>query len=249
MVRIKIIEGQPALIMEAEKRHLIISDLHIGFEHKFSSNKIFLGKNSATMNILNDIKKLIQTENVESIILLGDIKSGIEKISKNEWNDIPQFFDEIKKNADITLVPGNHDANIQNLLPDSITMISSKGLVIDNVLLTHGHTMPTENFSHINKIIMGHLHPVFFDEDSLVNGQRVWLSLKAKKELIFPSTSGEIEITVIPSFNPYIYATRKQFYKKSISPIIQKVKSDANVKIVTLDGVIVGDESMLNELI
>ena len=128
-------------------------------------------------------------------------------------------------------------------------MISSKGLVIDNVLLTHGHTMPTENFSHINKIIMGHLHPVFFDEDSLVNGQRVWLSLKAKKELIFPSTSGEIEITVIPSFNPYIYATRKQFYKKSISPIIQKVKTDANVKIVTLDGVIVGDESMLNELI
>ena len=96
---------------------------------------------------------------------------------------------------------------------------------------------------------MGHLHPVFFDEDSLVNGQRVWLSLKAKKELIFPSTSGEIEITVIPSFNPYIYATRKQFYKKSISPIIQKVKTDANVKIVTLDGVIVGDESMLNELI
>ena len=69
MVRIKIIEGQPALIMEAEKRHLIISDLHIGFEHKFSSNKIFLGKNSATMNIVNDIKKLIQTENVQSIIL------------------------------------------------------------------------------------------------------------------------------------------------------------------------------------
>ena len=249
MVKTRIIESEPALIMEAEKKHLIISDLHIGFEHKFSINKISLGKNSATMNIVNNIKKLTHTENIESIILLGDIKSGIKKISKNEWNDIPQFFDEIKKLADIILVPGNHDANIQNLVPDDITMISSKGLVIDNVLLTHGHTMPTENFSHINKIIMGHLHPVFFEEDSLINGQRVWLSLKTKKELIFPSTSGKVEITITPSFNPYIYATRKQFYKKSISPIIEKVKKHSVAKIVTLDGTIVGNESMLDKLI
>ena len=43
MVKTRIIESEPALIMEAEKKHLIISDLHIGFEHKFSINKISLG--------------------------------------------------------------------------------------------------------------------------------------------------------------------------------------------------------------
>ena len=52
-------------------------------------------------------------------------------------------------------------------------MISSKGIVIDDVLLTHGHSMPSENFSSVNRIIMGHIHPVFFQDDSLVNGERV----------------------------------------------------------------------------
>ena len=134
-------------------------------------------------------------------------------------------------------------------MPDEISMISSKGLVIDNVLLTHGHSMPSENFASVNRIIMGHIHPVFFQDDSLVNGQRVWISLKTKKELIFPSAKGEIEITVVPSFNPYFYATQKRHYKKSISPIIEKIKSDSTAKIITLDGMIIGNESGLENLL
>ena len=71
-------------------------------------------------------------------------------------------------------------------------MISSTGMVEDNILLTHGHTMPSENFSHVDKIIMGHLHPVFFQEDSIINGQRVWVSIKTDKENVFPNKTGEI---------------------------------------------------------
>ena len=249
MVKIRIIESEPALVLQNQKRYLIISDLHIGFEDKFSSNKIFLGKNSSTNNIIDDIKILIKNENIGSLILLGDVKSSIKKISKTEWNDIPHFFNEVAKLVEIILVPGNHDANIQALVPDEISMIGTKGLVIDNVLLTHGHSMPTENFSSVNKIIMGHLHPVFFEDGSLINGQRVWISLKAKKELIFPSTSGEIEIIVFPSFNPYLYMTHTKKYRKSISPIIQKVKNDTKAKIITLDGTIIGNETILEQLI
>ena len=96
------------------------------------------------------------------------------------------------------LVPGNHDASIQQLIPKEITLGSSKGIIIDDLLLTHGHTMPSENFSHVNKIVMGHVHPVFFQEKSLINGKRVWVSLKCNKQKIFPSKSGELEITIIP---------------------------------------------------
>ena len=128
-------------------------------------------------------------------------------------------------------------------------MISSKGLVIDDVLLTHGHSIPTENFSNVNRIIMGHIHPVFFQDNSLVNGQRVWISLKSRKDLIFPSRSGEIQVTVIPSFNPYFYTTQKPHYKKSISPIIEKIKNDSIAKIITLDGAIIGNETELQGLV
>ena len=167
----------------------------------------------------------------------------------DDLDNISNHFEQVKKISDVTLVPGNHDAGIEKLVPDEITMISSKGIVIDDVLLTHGHSMPSENFSSVNRIIMGHLHPVFFEDGSLINGQRVWITLKAKKELIFPSASGKIEIIIIPSFNPYLYMTHKKKYRKSISPIIQKVKNDTKAKIITLDGTIIGNETILEQLI
>ena len=96
---------------------------------------------------------------------------------------------------------------------------------------------------------MGHIHPVFFQEDSIVNGERVWISIKTKKEFIFPSEGGEIEITIVPSFNKYFYATSKKKYKKSISPIVDKIKKVSSARIVTLDGTIIGDETILNQVL
>ena len=95
---------------------------------------------------------------------------------------------------------------------------------------------------------MGHVHPVFFQEKSLINGKRVWVSLKCNKQKIFPSKSGELEITIIPSFNRYFYATRKKFYKKSISPIIEKMDV-MQAKILRLDGTIIGNEELLSAVI
>ena len=249
MVEIKIVPSQPAIILEGEKKYLIVTDLHIGFESTLSANEIFVGKNTTIQETITEIKQIINETKPDALVLLGDIKSSIKSISKNEWNDVPLFFDEINKEIETILVPGNHDANIQRLVPETTTMISSTGLVLENVLLTHGHTMPSENFAHVDKIIMGHVHPVFFQEDSVVNGQRVWVSMKADKQMIFPSQKGEIEITIVPSFNKYFYATHKRHYKKSISPIIEKIKTVSSARIVTLDGSIIGDESVINNVI
>ena len=139
MVNTRIIDSEPALILENDKKNLVISDLHIGFEHKFSSNKIANSKNSSVNDIINNVKKIIKKENPDTLILLGDVKSSIQNITKSEWNDVPYFFEELKS-IEIILIPGNHDANITRLIPDNVTLISSKGMIIDDVLLTHGHT-------------------------------------------------------------------------------------------------------------
>ena len=248
MVITRIIDSEPALVLENEKKNLVISDLHIGFEHKFSSNKIPNSKNSSVNDIINNVKKIIKKENPDTLILLGDVKSSIQNITKSEWNDVPYFFEELKS-TEIILIPGNHDANITRLIPDNVTLISSKGMIIDDVLLTHGHTMPSKNYSNVNNIIMGHIHPVYFDENSLLNGERIWISIKTDKSIIFPSAKGKINITIIPSFNPYFYATEKRYYKKSISPIVEKIKGSAIAKIATLDGTIIGNESIINQIL
>jgi len=108
--------------------------------------------------------------------------------------------------------------------------------------------MPSENFSQVNTIVMGHIHPVFFQKESLINGERVWISIKCKKQKMFHSKSGELELIILPSFNRYFYATKKKFYKKSISPIIEKMDV-IQAKIVTLDGTIIGNEQQLSSVI
>jgi putative SbcD/Mre11-related phosphoesterase len=249
MLQTRIIPSKPVLILEGEKKNLIVTDIHIGFENSMASNQIFVGKNSTINESIQELSQIIDSEKPDSVILLGDIKSSIKNISRNEWDEVPLFFKKIREKCDVILIPGNHDANIQRLVPDNISMISSTGMVEENVLLTHGHTMPSENFSHVDKIIMGHVHPVFFQEDSIMNGQRVWVSIKTEKENIFPNKSGEIEIIIIPSFNKYFYATHRKQYKKSISPIINKIKKISKAKIITLDGTIIGNESNINQVI
>ena len=249
MLQTRIIPSKPALILEGEKKNLIVTDIHIGFENSMASNQIFVGKNSTINESIQELSQIIDSEKPDSVILLGDIKSSIKNISRNEWDEVPLFFKKIREKCDVILIPGNHDANIQKLVPDNISMISSTGMVEENVLLTHGHTMPSENFSHVDKIIMGHVHPVFFQEDSIMNGQRVWVSIKTEKENIFPNKTGEIEITIIPSFNKYFYATHRKQYKKSISPIINKIKEISKAKIITLDGTIIGNESNIKQVI
>jgi putative SbcD/Mre11-related phosphoesterase len=249
MVQARIVPSHPALILEGKNRSLVVTDLHIGFEANLAANDIFVGKNTTVNETILELEKIIDETHADSLILLGDVKSSIKSISKNEWDEIPLFFNKLKEKCDVTLVPGNHDANIARLVPDGISMISLAGLVVENMLLTHGHTMPTENFSHVDKIIMGHVHPVFFDADSVLNGNRVWVTIKTQKEKIFPSASGEIEILVVPSFNKYFYATYKKQYKRSISPIIEKAKDVSSAKILTLDGTIIGDESILKQVL
>ena len=158
------------------------------------------------------------------------------------------FFDKLKNRVNLILVPGNHDSNIEKLVPKEVNIASPKGIIIDEILFTHGHTLPTENYGNVSKIVMGHLHPVFFQKESIINGKRVWISIKCSKDEIFPSQTGDVELIIVPAFNKYFHMTKKKFYKKSISPIIEKINT-AKAKIITLDGTIIGDEKLLPNLI
>ena len=248
MVKTRIVPSQPALILEDIQRFLVVTDLHIGFEIGMISNDINVRPEGIVEEIHITLDTLIKSEKPDNLILLGDIKSGIDSISKIEWQTVPMFF-EIGKRINTLVVPGNHDGNLAHLIPDYVTMTGPSGLVIGDTLLTHGHVMPSENFSHVDRIVMGHLHPVYFQEGSVLDGQRLWVSIKTKKQNIFPSSKGEIEIIIMPSFNKYFYATHKHYHKKSISPILARIREDCSAKIVTFDGSIIGDESILKNII
>ena len=232
--------------MDDTERYVILADIHIGFEEHALSKGIFLGGAPTAVELANDVVSIVQEYDAGTVILLGDIKSTTSQISNNEWRAIPSFLEAVSRAADIIIVPGNHDGNISRLAPPQITLTASAGLIIGNTLLTHGHTMPPDTFSHIDTIIMGHVHPIFFSTDSILNGQLVWVHLRTQKEKIFPSRTGDLNITILPAFNRYLALGRSGHRRKSISPIISRIKQPSSARVVTLDGAILGGRELLD---
>lgn len=250
-----------ALILETEERiknkkksYLILSDLHLGFEYELIKKGITLNSNTILNNILNDINEITKSHKIDGIVILGDIKSSISEISPIEWNIIPTFFEKLSRNTDIILVPGNHDANINRLIPDYVITCNVSGLVIDDTLLLHGHSLPNKVKSNINKIIMGHVHPIFFDPKSTVHGKRLWIYLKVKKESLYGlEKKGIMEMIIVPTFNKYFYSSTSNYrsFETSISPIINllnKQNAILSSMVLTLEGSNIGDFGKLKNL-
>lgn len=241
----------PALLLEADQKYLVVSDLHIGFESELNARGINISSDTYVEEMLDELSSIIKKEKTDAIILLGDIKSSVHTITRAEWKNIPEFLQQLSKMVKVFLVPGNHDGNIRHLVPRNVSMMSGKGMMLDDTLLAHGHTMPSKTGLSINRIIMGHVHPVFLRQGSAVSGQRVWIYLKVGKHNLFSKSRGQMDIVVLPSFNKYFYySMQSSRYRKSISPILKKVTENVEKAIVlTLDGSIVGNESLLEQII
>ncbi|HKZ62008.1 MAG TPA: metallophosphoesterase [Nitrososphaera sp.] len=247
-MKIRPLHPHAALLLEDDKKYVAVSDLHIGLEAELLSKGVMMP--SLVSDMIGELSGLIESEHADGMVLLGDIKHTVGAISKQEWEDIPAFLKQLSAKAEVYLVPGNHDGNIRHLVPVNVNVISSKGMTLGDTLLVHGHSMPSDVRSHVRRIVMGHVHPVFLKEESVVNGERVWIYMQARKEALF-SEEGLVDIVVVPSFNPHLYATREKYYHKSISPIITRVMEHGVEKciVVTLDGSVVGNATILSHIL
>lgn len=244
-VKVRPLHPHAALLAEDDKRYVVVSDLHIGLEAELGAKGITV-QSSLVREMQNELLSLLTKEKAVGLVLLGDIKNTVGAISKQEWDDIPAFFKGLSSAADVYLVPGNHDSNIRHLVPDSVNVAASKGMVIGDTLFLHGHSMPSDARSHVRRIVMGHVHPVFMKKGSVINGERVWISIQAKKEALFSSERGSVDIVIVPSFNKYLYSSGERSYpRRSTSPITSRIMDAGAVErcmVITLDGSIVGDD-------
>lgn len=249
MTKLKPIHPHPALLLETDQRYTVISDLHIGFESELSARGINIDSGTYVEEMLDELSSIIKKEKPDAMILLGDIKSSVHTITKAEWRNVPEFLQQLSKMIQVFLVPGNHDGNVRHLVPNNVRMMSGKGMLLDDTLLVHGHTIPSKTGTAINRLVMGHVHPVFLRQGSSINGQRVWVYLKVDKHNLFTDSMGTLDIVVMPSFNKYFYYSGTH-YKKSISPILKKTAGNVeNAMILTLDGSIVGNETLLEHIL
>ena len=83
MAQTKIIPGYPALMIEGDKKSLVITDLHLGFENALSLNNVFLGKNKTVTEITKEIENRIK----ERVLKDKEEKETKKIIAPNKKNE------------------------------------------------------------------------------------------------------------------------------------------------------------------
>jgi len=167
LLPIKPIQPYPALLLQRKsERVLVVADLHLGWEVLLIQKGVHIP--SQTPRILNKILQLIKKCKPTRLIFLGDVKDAIAKVEMEEWRDIPNFFEAIdKKVSDIQVVPGNHDGTLEPLLPETVKILPSTGVVFGNVGLFHGHAWPAPELLGCRSLITSHIHPMVAFRDPM----------------------------------------------------------------------------------
>jgi putative SbcD/Mre11-related phosphoesterase len=157
----------PALLLQnSHDRALVVADLHIGWERLLSQRGVHVP--SQTPKIKNTLLRLIIGAKPTQVIFLGDVKDAIAKVEMEEWRDIPEFFEDIQKEVtDIQIILGNHDGNLEPLLPENVKIVPPTGTNFGEVGLFHGHAWPAPELLECRSLISGHLHPTVAIRDSM----------------------------------------------------------------------------------
>ncbi|MDR0373661.1 MAG: metallophosphoesterase [Nitrososphaerota archaeon] len=217
-----------AIIKNTKTRTLLIADPHIGWEMELQQKGIYVP--SQTSKILTKLTTILMQYKPNALVILGDVKYTVVSIELGEWHDIPDFFKKLQTHVEsISIVRGNHDANLEPMLPENIALLPATGAVFGDVGVFHGHTWPSPELLGCKTLVMGHLHPVvvFRDPTGYKMTRQVWLRANLDSEALAKTllqknrikTAGSIketlqkycniklkatELYIMPSFNDFL---------------------------------------------
>ncbi|UCF44907.1 MAG: metallophosphoesterase [Candidatus Bathyarchaeota archaeon] len=168
-----------ALIKTGKTKTMVIADPHLGWEIALRDKGICVP--SQTPKLLQKLTPLLSKHKPDTLLILGDVKYTVIAIKPGEWHDIPDFFTQLKNYvSNIVIMRGNHDANLEHLLPEKIKLLPASGTIVGDVGLFHGHKWPSPTLLKSKTLIMAHLHPVvvFRDPAGFKITRQVWVKAK-----------------------------------------------------------------------
>lgn len=264
---VRFVPDEPCLVIDGtDDVILLAADLHIGFEKELANRGINIM--SQTAKLLAKMTKIVKRLDVTKVILLGDVKHGTSKILNHEWSDIPEFFEGLQKVVDrVEIVPGNHDGGLKHLLPNSIVIHSSQGVVISaggkRIAMTHGHAWPPYEAFFSDCLIVGHHHFTYElrDPSGLRTVEPAWLISNFDAKAAFPSflkahgdsrtvrSEGgkrglrKFPMVVLPAFNSLLggFPVNRSLQEDYLGPLFRPESVNMNeAEVILMDGTFMG---------
>jgi len=204
---------EPCLVVENNIKVLVVADIHLGIEWDLGNSGIVVP--SQSNQGLAKIMEYIDALSPERVVLLGDVKHNVPRISWQEREEVPHFLESIAKRTAVDIVPGNHDGDmeflLQHILPGlEVTLQPARGFVLDNVGYFHGHTWPDPVLLSCDHIVMAHNHPTirFTDPLGSSSAEPAWIRTRLNYKILeahFKSKAGDLpwsdpEVVIMPAF-------------------------------------------------
>jgi putative SbcD/Mre11-related phosphoesterase len=204
-----------------KSKSIVISDLHIGFEHVLSRRGVLVPV-ACYSRMKKVIKDYVEISCAKSIILNGDLKEDIFNFSYQEYNELEDFFIFLNSlGLEVHFVRGNHDNFIKNFITKQNINIYEKYMEIDGFLITHGHISLDKEIteSSCKGVIIGHEHAGISIKDDA--GVEHKFKTIAKGSKIYGDS--EKNIFVLPAFSPIKSSSDMNLKNKFMSPILQGI--------------------------
>lgn len=208
---------------------LIIGDLHIGIETDFASKGVTIPYQ--TEKIQKQISKLVKQNKIKHLVFLGDLRHKLPLPSRQEQREVPEFLEYFTKKCKVSIIKGNHDGELEKLVPKQIEVYPSAGFIENEILFTHGRNKSMKG--KYNTIIMSHIHPsIEFWSSGIRMVEPAWVRTKLKDT--------DTEVIILPSFTHLRGgAAINSSNFKSKCPILKKADLP-NSDIYLLDGTYLG---------
>lgn len=236
--------GIPALKADT---NLIVGDLHIGVESHLRSKGFHLISHTSKM-----YDSLIEAaeDDVNRLIVIGDVKDSVPGSTKQEYAEIPDFFERLFERFDIIdVVRGNHDTQIEEFLPSRVKIRPASGLKIGDTGFIHGHTWPSAEVMDCKTLVLAHNHPavMFCDGVGRRTTEPCWFrgSFNATSDERYPVIPERF--LVIPAFNRMLGGSPVNVIGEDLlGPVLNSGLLDLdNAHLYLLDGIDLGKRSDL----
>ena len=197
------IQGEPAAIADlGAERALVVADYHAGIERTFRRDGIEVKSHAQERR--ETLLSILGETDPDRVIFLGDLGTHIGQPDGSELEELMDLEHHLRP-WPVTLVPGNHDGLLGDVL--DFEVVEGSGIRLGDVGFVHGHSWPGTEPLEAEVLVVGHEHPCVRLEDEVGGSriERVWLrgelAVEPFEAHLDAEVDGPSQLVVFPAFN------------------------------------------------
>jgi hypothetical protein len=241
MALVEPILGEPAAMADlGDETALVVADYHAGIERTYRRDGVEVTSRAEERR--EQLVALLESEDPDRVIFLGDLGTHIGEPDGSELEELMDLEHHLRP-WEVTLVPGNHDGLLGDVL--DFEVVDGSGVRLGDVGFVHGHSWPGTEPLEAEVLAVGHEHPCVRLEDEVGGSriERVWLRGDFDPgpftEHQGEPVDGPSEIVVFPAFNTLAGGTWVNVEgQEFLSPFLPEASPEATAYL--LDGTRLG---------